>query len=39
MALETKQGLLQVSLALGKRNDLPFNFRETKIHVGLINNF
>ena len=39
MALDTKQGILNISFALGKRNDLPFNFRESKIHVGIINNF
>lgn len=39
LALQTKQGLLNVSFALGKRNDLPFNFRENKIHIGLLNNF
>ena len=36
LALETKQGLLNISVAAGKRNDLPFNLRETKIHVGII---
>lgn len=39
MALDTKQGLLNISLAAGKRNDLPFNLRETKIHVGIVSNF
>lgn len=39
LALDTKQGLLNVSLAAGKRNDLPFNLRETKIHVGIVSNF
>lgn len=39
LALQTKQGLLNVSLAFGKRDDLPFNFRENKIHIGLLNNF
>lgn len=39
LALETKQGLLNISFAAGKRNDLPFNLRETKIHIGIINNF
>ena len=36
LALETKQGLLNISFAAGKRNDLPFNLRETKIHIGII---
>ena len=39
MALETKQGILQVSLALGKENNSPINFREAKIHIGIVNNF
>lgn len=39
LALQTKQGILNISLAVGKRNDLPFNLRETKIHIGIINNF
>jgi len=37
---ETKAGLLNLSLAAGKRNDLPFNLREAaKIHFGYINYF
>jgi outer membrane protein assembly factor BamA len=37
---ETKAGLLNVSYALGKRNDLPFNIREaSKLHFGYINYF
>ncbi len=39
LALATKQGLLNVSFAVGKRNDLPFNFKESKIHIGIISNF
>ena len=39
LALETKQGILNISFAAGKRNDQPFNIRETKIHIGIINNF
>ena len=39
LALETKQGLLNISFAAGKRNDLPFSLRETKIHIGIVNNF
>ena len=39
LALETKQGILNISFAAGKRNDLPFNLRETKIHIGIVNNF
>jgi outer membrane protein assembly factor BamA len=37
---ETKAGLLNLSLALGKRNDIPFNIRQaSKIHFGYINYF
>ena len=37
---ETKAGLLNLSLALGKRDDVPFNIRQaSKIHFGYINYF
>jgi hypothetical protein len=37
---ETKFGLLNLSYAVGKRNDIPFNIREaSKIHFGYINYF
>ncbi len=40
MAFETKAGLLNISYALGKRNDVPFNLRQaSKIHFGYINYF
>ena len=40
IAYETKAGLLNLSLALGKRNDVPFNIRQaSKIHFGYINYF
>lgn len=40
MAFETKNGLLNVSYAMGKRNDVPFNIREaSKIHFGYVNFF
>jgi len=39
MAFETKQGILNISLAEGKRNDLPFNFRQSKIHIGFVSLF
>ena len=39
LALETKQGILNVSFAVGKRNDLPFSFKASKIHIGIITNF
>lgn len=40
MVLETKFGLLNISYALGKRNDVNFNIREaSKIHFGYVNYF
>lgn len=37
---ETKAGLLNLSYAVGKRNDLKFNLRESsKLHFGYINYF
>lgn len=37
---ETKAGLLNVSYAMGKRNDVSFNIREaSKLHFGYINYF
>ena len=37
---ETKVGLLNVSFALGKRDDIKFNLRESaKLHFGYINYF
>jgi len=39
LALETKQGIFNISFAEGKRNDLPFNLRESKIHIGFVSIF
>ena len=40
IAYETKAGLLNLSLAVGKRNDVPFNIRQaSKIHFGYVNYF
>ena len=40
MAFETKFGLLNISYAIGKRNDIKFNIREaSKIHFGYVNYF
>ena len=40
LAFETRFGLLNISYAAGKRNDLKFNLREaSKIHFGYINYF
>ncbi|MEI7965143.1 MAG: BamA/TamA family outer membrane protein [Chitinophagaceae bacterium] len=40
LAFETKFGLLNISYAIGKRDDVTFNIREaSKIHFGYINYF
>ena len=40
LAFETRFGLLNISYALGKRDDVKFNFRESqKIHFGYVNYF
>ncbi|MBS1510634.1 MAG: BamA/TamA family outer membrane protein [Bacteroidetes bacterium] len=40
MALETKLGLLNISYAVGKRDDVTFNLRSaSKIHFGYVNYF
>jgi hemolysin activation/secretion protein len=39
LAFETKAGIFNVAFAAGKRNDLPFNLRQSKIHFGYVNFF
>jgi outer membrane protein assembly factor BamA len=39
LALETKAGIFNLSLAEGKRNDLKFNLRQSKIHLGFVSYF
>ncbi len=40
IALETKLGLLNISYAIGKRDDVKFNIRQSqKIHFGYVNYF
>lgn len=39
LALETKSGLFSLAYAAGKNKDLPFNFRESKIHFGFVSLF
>ena len=39
MAFETKAGIFNISYAVGKRDDMPLNFRQAKIHFGLISLF
>lgn len=39
MALQSRQGILNISYAVGKRNDIPFSFRQSKIHIGFTSFF
>ena len=39
MALETKAGILNLSFAVGKRDDSPFSLRQSKIHFGFVSIF
>jgi outer membrane protein assembly factor BamA len=39
LAFETKTGIFNLAWAVGKRNDLPFNFSQSKIHFGFVNYF
>ncbi len=39
LAFETKGGIFNVSYAAGKRNQVPFNIKESKIHFGYVSVF
>ncbi|MES2775154.1 MAG: BamA/TamA family outer membrane protein [Bacteroidota bacterium] len=39
LAFETGNSLINISLAAGKRDDLPLNLRQSKIHIGFVNFF
>jgi outer membrane protein assembly factor BamA len=39
LAFETKAGIFNITYAAGKRDDLRFNLRQSKIHLGYINFF
>ena len=39
LAFETKVGVFNLSWAIGKRDDIPFNLRQSKIHFGFVNYF
>jgi outer membrane protein assembly factor BamA len=39
MAFETKAGVFNISYASGKRNDIKFDLRQSKIHIGYVNYF
>ena len=37
--IDSKAGMFNIAFALGKREDLPMNFRQLKIHFGYLNFF
>lgn len=39
LAFESKAGIFNIAFAAGKRNDLSFNLRQSKIHFGYVNFF
>lgn len=39
LAFETKVGIFNMAWAVGKRNDLDFNLRQSKIHLGFVSYF
>ena len=39
LELETKAGIFNLVWAVGKRDDIPFNLRQSKIHFGFVNYF
>ena len=39
LAFETKVGIFNLAWAIGRRNDVPFNLRQSKIHFGFVNYF
>jgi outer membrane translocation and assembly module TamA len=39
MSFETKAGLINISFAAGKRNDLKLDLRQTKVHLGFVSYF
>jgi outer membrane protein assembly factor BamA len=39
LAFETKVGVFNLAWAIGQRNDIPFNLRQSKIHFGFVNYF
>lgn len=39
LALETRNSVFNIALAVGKRDDTPMNLRQAKIHFGFVNYF
>ncbi|WP_165871494.1 BamA/TamA family outer membrane protein [Flaviaesturariibacter flavus] len=39
ISFETKAGVFNLALALGRRDDIPFNLRRSKVHIGFVSYF
>jgi hypothetical protein len=39
LSFQPKAGLINVTLAVGKRDDTEFNLRQSKIHIGFVSFF
>ena len=39
LTLETRSSLFTIAWAIGQRDDVPFNLRQSKIHLGFVNFF
>jgi outer membrane protein assembly factor BamA len=39
ISFETKAGIFNLAWALGRRDDLPFNLRRSKVHIGFVSYF
>jgi len=39
LSFETKAGIINLAWAVGKRNDVPFNLRQSKVHLGFASYF
>lgn len=39
LAFETKLGIFNLAWAVGRRSDVPFNLRQSKVHFGFVNFF
>ena len=39
LSLERKAGVIQMAVALGQRDDAPFNLRQPKVHIGFVSYF
>jgi hypothetical protein len=39
LSFETKAGIINLAWAVGQRDDLPFNLRQSKVHLGFASYF